>query len=121
MKIKVFKVMAEEDKIYQELMEQYKINPEVKTLLDKPIINPELIWAGDFSLKKMLKDAINGNIYQVYFVKDIENNIFLWVIGISYDESIKMYPLLEEQSKELQLEIRRVLIEEGIFKKITKI
>ena len=32
------------------------------------------------------------------------------------NEKISMYPLLKKQSKDLQLEIRRVLIEKGLMK-----
>jgi hypothetical protein len=35
MKIEVFEIASKEDKIFQELLEQYKTNLEVKALLDE--------------------------------------------------------------------------------------
>ena len=116
MKIEVFEITSEEDEVYLELLEQYKSNPEVKMLLDEFYIESELILAGDFRLITMLKYAIKLDNIKVYLVKDVVNGIFLWLIGRFLDkETISLRPLLKEQSEELQLEIRRVLIEKGLF------
>ena len=117
MKIEVFEIVSTEDNVYQDLLEQYKTNIELKELLDEFIFPSEMIMAGDFRLITMLKYAINLENIKAYLVKDVDNNTFVWVIGKFLDnEEISMYPLLKEQSKELQLEIRRVLIENGLVK-----
>ena len=115
MKIEVFEVVSKEDKVYQELLEQYKNNSEVQALLNKTIIPSKMIMMGDFRIITMMKHAIEMNILKVYLVKNIDDNVFLWVIGKDADDAkIKyMYPLLRKQSKKLQLEIRKVLIEKG--------
>jgi hypothetical protein len=72
---------------------------------------------GDLRLITMLNYAVDMDDIKVYLVKDVDNDTFVWVIGkFIYDEKISMYPLLKEQSKELQLEILRVLIEKGFIK-----
>ena len=120
MKIEVFKIESKEDEIYQELLEQYKTNPEVNELLNKPIISSELILAGDFRLIKMLNHAIKMDSINVYLVKDIDSNTFLWVIGKYIDSGkLNMFPLLKEQPKKLQLEIRKALKKKGVMKKRT--
>lgn len=118
MKIEVFEITSQEDAVYRELLEQYKTNEEVKTLLDKYIFDSPLIWSGDFSLIAMLKYAIGTDSIRVFLVKDVDADTFLWVIGQFLDDNKKlsMYPLLDEQSKELQLAIRSALVEKGIFK-----
>jgi hypothetical protein len=117
MRIEVFEIMSKEDKVYQELLDQYKNNLEVQELLHETIIPSERIWAGDFRLITVLNHAIDMDNIKIYLVKDIDNDIFVWVIGkFEYNEEISMYPLLKEQSKTLQLEIRRVLIENGLMK-----
>ena len=116
MKIEVFEISTKEDKIYIELKEQYKSNPEIKILLDEFIFDHGAILAGDFRLIKMIDFAINTSAIIVYLVKDTDNNKFVWVIGKHLsDGKLSMYPLLKEQSEELQLEIKRVLFEKGIF------
>ena len=117
MRIEVIEVKTKEDKIYLELLEQYRINQEVQSLMNEDIFPSELILMGDFRLIKMLDFAIMADDIKVYLVKEVDNDIFAWVIGkFLSDEKIQMYPLLKEQSKELQLEIRRALIEKGLFK-----
>ena len=117
MKIEVFEVVSRKDNIYNELLEKYKINIELKELLNKFIIPSKIIIAGDFRLIKMLEYAIKSKNVKVYLVKDVETNTFVWVIGkFSDNKKISMYPLIKEQSKELQLEVRRVLIENGLIK-----
>ena len=133
MKIEVFEIASKEDKIYQELLEQYKTNPEVQELLDEYIIPSELIWAGDFRLITILNRVIDWDNFKVYLVKDVDNDTFVWVIGkfekendidkhsvlideIMDEEDITMYPLLKKQSKKLQLAIRKALIEKGLMK-----
>jgi hypothetical protein len=117
MKIKVFEIVSKDDKVYQELLEQYKVNPEMKSLLNISIIPSEMALMGDFRLITMLSQAINMDSIKIYLVKDVDNDIFLWVIGkFEYDGEMTMFPLLKEQSKELQLEIRNALIEEGLMK-----
>ena len=117
MKIEVFKIVSKEDKVYQELLDQYKTNPEVQALLCKTIIPSELILTGDFRLITMLNRIIGMDTIEVYLVKDVDNDTFVWVIGKFVDDGrIHMYPLLKEQSKSLQLEIRKVLIEKGLMK-----
>ena len=37
MKIEVFEIVSKEDKVYQELLEQYKTNPKVQALLLKKV------------------------------------------------------------------------------------
>jgi hypothetical protein len=64
-----------------------------------------------------LNYAIDMDGIKVYLVKDVDNDNFLWLIGkYINDNEIDMFPLLKEQSKELQLEIRKVLIEKGLLK-----
>ncbi|MCL2128745.1 MAG: hypothetical protein FWH35_00130 [Treponema sp.] len=117
MKIKVFEIASVEDNVYNELLEQYKTNPKLKKLLNKFIFKSNMIWSGDLRLITMLKFAINSKNIKAYLVKDVETNTFLWAIGkFLYNEKISMYPLLKRQSKKLQLEIRRVLIENGLLK-----
>jgi len=119
MKIEVFEITSKEDKIYQELLEQYKINPELQRLLNKFIIPEELVLMGDFSLITMINRVIDWEIMKVYLVKDVDNDTFLWVIGKSEDEKgINMYPLLKKQSRKLQLAIRKTLIEKGLMKEL---
>ena len=60
MKIEVFEIASKEDKIYLELLEQYKINPELQGLLNKFIIPEELVLMGDFSLITMR--PLRGNL-----------------------------------------------------------
>jgi hypothetical protein len=121
MKIEVFEITSKEDKIFLELLEQYKTNPELQGLLNRYIIPEELVLAGDFRLITMIKEVIDWNIMKVYLVKDVDNNTFVWVIGKSEkEEGIHMYPLLKEQSEELQLAIRKSLIEKGLMKELEK-
>jgi hypothetical protein len=116
MKIEVFEITSKEDKLYRELLEQYKTNSEVQALLHEYIIPSEIIWTGDFRLITMLTRAIDMDSIKVYLVKDVDNDTFVWVIGKFVDDGkITMYPLLKEQSEELQLEIRSVLIEKGLL------
>ncbi|MDR2446187.1 MAG: hypothetical protein LBD58_02675 [Treponema sp.] len=116
MKIEVFEIASKKDKVYRDLLEQYKTNPEVQALLHESIISSEMIWAGDFRLITTLNRAIDMDSVKVYLVKDVDNDIFVWVIGkFIYDGEITMYPLLKEQSKDIQLEIRGVLIEKGLL------
>jgi hypothetical protein len=138
MKIEVFEIRSKEDKIYQELLEQYKTNLELRGLLNEDIIPSELIWAGDFRLITTLDMVIEDwdNI-KVYLVKDVDNDTFVWAIGkfergkdsdkhsalinMTMDEKdIIMYPLLRKQSKKLQLAIRKALIEKGLMKEIKR-
>ena len=117
MKIEVFEIVSKEDKEYLELLEQYKTNQEVKTLLNEFIFPSEMVLAGDFRLIKILDQAIDMENIKVYLVKDIDKDTFLWVIGQFIDDgNINMYPLLKKQSKKLQLEIKKVLIEKNIVK-----
>jgi hypothetical protein len=117
MKIEVFEIASKEDKVYRELLEQYKTNPELQALLHEFIIPSEMVWAGDFRLITMLNYAIDMDNIKVYLVKDVDDGIFVWVIGKFVDSGkITMYPLLKEQSKHLQLEIRSVLIEKNLIK-----
>ena len=119
MKIEVFEIKSKEDKIYQELLKQYKTNLELRGLLNKYIIPEELVMAGDFRLITMINRVIDWDIMKVYLVKDVDNDTFVWVIGKSENnEKIDMYPLLKEQSKELQLAIRKALIEKGLMKEL---
>jgi len=121
MKIEVFEITSKEDKIYQELLEQYKTNPELQGFLNKFIIPEELVMMGDFRLITMLNEAIDWNFVKVYLVKDVDNDTFVWVIGkFVNDGKIDMYPLLKEQSKELQLAIRKTLIEKGLMKELNE-
>jgi hypothetical protein len=119
MKIEIYEITSEEDKVYQELLEQYKTNPELKALLDEQILPFRIVLMGDVRLIKILKFAIKIPSIKVYLVKDIDSDIFLWVIGIfnKFDgnEKISMYPLLEKQSKELQLEIKDAIIKKGLI------
>jgi len=76
-----------------------------------------MILAGDFRLITMMKYAINMDNIKVYLIKNTSENVFLWVIGKFLDEDkINMYPLLKEQSKELQLEIQKILVENCLLK-----
>jgi len=135
MKIEVFEIASKEDKIYQELLEQYKTNPELHRLLNKFIIPEELVMAGDFKLITMINRVIDWDIMKVYLVKDVDNDTFVWVIGkpkkendivsnsalvnqVIDEKGITMYPLLKEQSEELQLAIRKALIEKGLMKEL---
>jgi hypothetical protein len=92
----------------------------VQALLHETMIPSELILAGDLRLITMLKEAIDvidTGAIKIYLVKDVDNDTFVWVIGKFVDTGkISMYPLLKEQSKELQLEIRSVLNENGLMK-----
>jgi hypothetical protein len=116
MKIEVFNITSKDDKIYQELLEQYKTNPEVEVLLNEDVIPTNMIWAGDFRLITMLDHTINMNSIEIYLVKDVDNDIFVWVIGKFVDDGhITMFPLLKKQSKDLQLAIRNALIEKGLM------
>jgi hypothetical protein len=116
-KIEVFEIASKEDKVYRELLKQYKTNPEVQALLHESIIPSEMVWAGDFRLITMLNHSMDMDSIKVYLVKDVDSDIFMWIIGkFVYDGKIIMYPLLKEQSKELQLEIRSVLLEKGLIK-----
>ena len=97
-------------------MEQYKTNSELCLLLDESIFPPAMVWAGDFRLITLLDRAIDMDNIKAYLIKDVDNDTFLWVIGkFMDDEKINMYPLLKEQSKEQQLEIRNVLVKKGLF------
>ena len=117
MNIKIFEIVSIEDNVYKELLEQYKTNVNLKDLLDEFIFSSEMVFAGDFKLGTMLKYAINSKKIEVFLVKDVDTDIFLWVIGkFLNDEKISMYPLLKYQSKELQFEIRRVLVENILLK-----
>jgi hypothetical protein len=117
MKIEVFEIESKEDKVYQELLEQYKTNPEVQKLLNKFIIPEKIVWAGDFRLITMLNRVIALDSMKTYLVKDADNGIFVWVIGkFEDDENIMMFPLLKKQPKKLQLAIRSALIEKGLLK-----
>ena len=116
MKIEVFEITSEEDKVYQELLEQYKSNPEVEMLLNENFIESEMILAGDFRLITMLKYAISIDNIRVYLVKDVVNEVFLGVIGKHLNNGkISLFPLKKEQSEELQLVIRSILVEKGLF------
>jgi hypothetical protein len=76
-----------------------------------------MVFAGDLSLITTLNYAIDMDNIEVYLVKDVDDDIFVQVIGkFVYDGTITMYPLLKKQSKELQLAIRNVLIEKGLIK-----
>jgi len=117
MKIEVFEITSKEDKVYQELLEQYKTNRKVQKLLNEFIIPEAIVWAGDFRLITMLNSAIGMDNIKTYLVKDVDNDIFVWVIGkFEDDEEINMYSLLKKQSKKLQLAIRSALIEKGLLK-----
>jgi hypothetical protein len=117
MKIEVFEITSKDNKVYMELLEQYKTNSELQELLHKDIIPSALIMAGDFRLLTMLKQAIDMDDIKVYLVKDVDNDTFVWAIGKFVDNGeITMYPLLKKQTKKLQLEIRRTLIEKGLMK-----
>jgi len=118
MKIEVFEIASKEDRVYLELLDQYNTNAEVQGLLNEYIISPELVLAGDFRLITMMDYAIEIDSIDVYLVKDVDDDVFVWVIGKFLDNGkISMYPLLKKQSKKLQLEIKKVLIEKGLFKK----
>jgi hypothetical protein len=59
MSIEVFEIASKEDKVYQELLNQYKTDPEVRALLHETIIPSEMIWAGDLRPITMLNRAID--------------------------------------------------------------
>jgi hypothetical protein len=121
MKIEVFEIISKDDKIYQELLEQYKNNHEVRELLNVFIIPPAIVCAGDFRLITMMNRVIGSNGIKVYLVKDIDNDTFVWVVGKFVDDGkISMYPLLKEQSKTLQLEVQKKIIEKGLMKESKK-
>ena len=112
MKITFFEILSKEDKIYQELMEQYEVNLEVKESLNRLIIPSEMALMGDFRLITMLNHAINIDNIKVYLVKDVENDIFVCLIGKFIDDGkFSTYLLTKEKSKELELGIRSVIIE----------
>jgi hypothetical protein len=116
MKIEVFEMRSKEDAVYKELLERYETEPELKALLNEFIIPKELVWAGDLRLIRMIDYAIDSDNINVYVVKDVDADVFVWVIGQYADtKKINMYPLLKEQSKELQLAIRNALVEKGVF------
>ena len=116
MRIEVFEITSKKDKVYLELLEQYETNFELQALLDDSIVPYEVALAGDFRLISMMNRAIDIDGIRVYLVKDVDNDTFVWVIGkFASDEKINMYPLLKEQSKELQLAIRSVLIEKKLI------
>ena len=118
MKIEIFEIASKEDKVYLELLEQYKNNPELQSMLHKSIIPSELVLMGDFRLITMLSEAIDMDSIKVYLIKDMDNDTFLWVIGKFIDDgNINMFPLSKKQSKKLQLEIRNVLIKKNLMKK----
>ena len=113
-KIDIFKITSKEDKIYQELLEQYKTNPELQELLGKTIIPSELIMMGDFRIITTMRYAINMEGIKVYLVKDVDDDIFLWVIGKSVEDGeITMYPLLKKQSKNYSWLYERLLLKKG--------
>jgi len=117
MKIKIFEIRTKKDKVYLELLEKYKTNSEVQTLLDESIIDPGMILMGDLRLIKMIKLAIDIDDIKVYLVKDVDNDTFVWVIGkFLSDGNITMYPLLKKQSKDLQLAVRNALSKKGLIK-----
>ena len=116
MEIKVFKITSKKDIVYQELLEQYETNPELQSLLDEPVFPSEIIYSGDFRLITMIDQLIDKEYIKIYLVKDVSNDLFLWVIGKVLDyEYTTTYPLLKKQPKKLQLEIKRVLIENGLM------
>ena len=116
MKIKIFEIRTKKDKVYLELLEKYKTNSEVQTLLDESIIDPGMILMGDLRLIKMIKLAIDIDDIKVYLVKDVDNDTFVWVIGkFISDGNIIPFPLLKNQSKELQLAIRSALSKKGLI------
>jgi hypothetical protein len=117
MKIEVFEIKSKKNAIYRELLEQYRTNPEVKKLLEVNIFPSELVLAGDFELITILDHVVGTfKLIKVYLVKDTDTDTFLWVIGkFAKDGTINMFPLLEKQSKTLQLKIRKVLVEKGIL------
>jgi len=124
MKIEVFEVNSKEDKVYLELLEQYKNNPETKELLDEFVIPTELVLMGDFSLLAMMGYGIQMDSMKIYLVKDIDAGTFLLVLGVVIKDNgindkgkIYLYPLVKEISKEQQLAARSALIENGIFNK----
>ena len=119
MRIEIFEIMSIEDIVYQELLEQYKTNPELRALLNELYIDSDMILAGDFRFITMMDRAIGIDNIKVYLVKDVDDGLFLWVIGKFMDEEGKiiMHPLLKEQSEYLQLEIKSALVEKGLIKK----
>ena len=116
MKIEVFEITSKEDKVYLELLEQYRTNPEVQELMDETIISGKIIIFGDFRLVTMFNYAIEIESIRVYLVKNVDKNIFLWAIGKHVEDGkLSMHPLLKKQSKKLQLAIRKTLIEKGLM------
>jgi len=116
MKIKIFEIRTKKNKVYLELLEQYKTNPEVQTLLDESIIDPEMVLMGDLRLITTINHAIDMDDIKVYLVKDVDNDTFVWVIGkFLSDGNIIPFPLLKNQSKELQLAIRSALSKKGLI------
>lgn len=124
MKIEIYEIESEENKVYLELLERYKTDKELQTLLNVDVFSREMMLMGDGRLIATIKRVINyfDNI-KVYLVKDTDKDTFLWVIGqflkneeFEIDEEITMFPLKKKQSKKLQLEIRKCLIEKGLIK-----
>lgn len=111
MKIKVFEIKSKKNRIYKELMEQYKVNSEIKELLHEKIGRVRLISALPLSIS--LKDI------KVYLIKDIDSNKYLWVVGkLEHNEEIIIFPLLKDISEEIRLEVRRILSKMGFLWKI---
>ena len=116
MKIKIFEIRTKKNKVYLELLEQYKTNPEVQTLLDESIIDPEMVLMGDLRLITTINHAIDMDDIKVYLIKDVDNDTFVWAIGkFISDGNIIPFPLLKNQSKELQLAIRSALSKKGLI------
>jgi len=116
MKIEVFEITSKEDATYKELMAQYKSNTELQELLDEPIISGS--FAGYFSLSAMINMAIEMEHINLYLLKDVDDDIFVWVAGKNVKRGkLDMYPLLKEQSDEMKEEIRDVLFREGVYDK----
>jgi hypothetical protein len=124
MKIKVFEITSKEDKVYQELLEQYNTNSEVQSLLDESILSEEMGEVeGDFRIIALLNQIIApgySGLLKAYLVKDVDNDIF--VLGIfgdkdDYDEEGTMtYSLIKKVSKELWLAVEKALIENNLMK-----
>jgi hypothetical protein len=114
-KIEVFEITSKNDKIYKELLEQYKINERIQALLNEPIFVSKMILAGDFRLITMMNFAIDMDDITVYLVKDIDNDVFLLVMGKFMDGKISIYPLQKKLSKNQQLAIRSALVEKGLL------
>jgi len=116
MKIKIFEIRTKKDKVYLELLEQYKTNSEVQTLLDESIIDSEMVLMGDLRLITTINHAIDMDDIKVYLIKDVDNDTFVWAIGkFISDGNIIPFPLLKNQSKELQLAIRSALSKKGLI------